>query len=265
MSNARAVSDVLHALTGRPGPRTYAEAWGHHDVSIRPNGARVASYGAIDDGPHHEVPWSVGDASEALEGLVSRGLVPPRWTDPDGAPWWWCGNCGGGRRCAGGVCRACQRSGVSSAPGSVPRPDRVAALASVACLGVEVLARVECTVAEGWPGATVVWCSLNRASLAHRHSTTRRIGRDDYEAFCEQAAARAKDPSHAWPTSPPDVTDAATFSIARIWPHLGVLFDARVHYLGSSMREVAGLRYVSLAAESDIEAERRGLHRREPL
>lgn len=123
------------------------------------------------------LPWTLRP-EEAVEALAVRELVPAHWADPSTAPRWRCERhlLGGFdvnspsdridllvRAARGVVPPHCPCGGA----GTVASPS-LAALASVASLGVAVLTRVEAVAAEAW-GARVVWRSVARADLREHH------------------------------------------------------------------------------------------------
>lgn len=115
-------------------------------------------------------PWRESDEvwpwrEDAFDSLLSRGLLPERWSDPQRAPRWsvpW--GCGGACR-RGALAAWCAECDGYDAPPEDDRP----ALVAVASVGAAAIARVEAIVAEGRPGARIQWRALDRVRLRLHH------------------------------------------------------------------------------------------------
>lgn len=156
-----ALPDVLAAAVDLPPAATAlsAAAWWECAAGVRLSAEGVAPPGSCD-----VWPWR----DDAFESLLSRGLVPEHWSDPERAPKWSAHlGCGGAyhddvpRR----WCAECDGSGDVAV-------DDMPTLVSVASSGAAALARVEAVVAEGWPGSRVVWRALTHKQIRNHHNYT---------------------------------------------------------------------------------------------
>lgn len=190
-------------------------------------------------------PWRHADPRDAAEALVACGLLPAHWSDPERSPRWWaddrwewqpCGRCqasgttqGGGSVCAtcGGT-GGCQASAIDEAP-SMP------ALVAVACLGRDVLARLESLVAEAWPGAVLVWRVMASSRIEAHHRQSDGVGDLSLSRVFSHEKRRFAEPGRfggepAWGAACPWRWRGQP-EIERAWPYLCEINRVGVHLI----------------------------------
>lgn len=177
--------------------------------------------------------WAHASPPEALEALMGRGLAPPHWLDPGRSPGW--------EELAPEVLDASDarcdlrlyEDGQRWWRADVPLS--FVALASVACLGVGAIERVEAVVTEAWPGRRLVWRIMSAAAVLAMHKRASRTGtRAAVAAFSNDALLEhhlGPDSKHsfsAWDTRGPPMVFAGG-AVEAVWLHLCALGREGVH------------------------------------
>ena len=203
-------------------------------------------------------PWLHASAEEALESLVTSGILPWSWADPESCPLW----AEGGRH-GWSVCRSCDGSGTEPGHGARGRARRCAdceghgteadlcrrassdppghhRLAAVASLGPDVVASVPelASVAFGTT-VRVVWMAETERWIASKlYDNARWMSHgDDSPVSLYGFGVSGTRSRLSGDTSPgsPLTTDAAEAS----WPSLYRLWTHGAHMVGASGDRVA--------------------------